>query len=389
MAYGIIRAEKVKGVKLGSGLQEHHQRSDKDGIYSNPDIDLNLSKNNIEFIHSDNFRNSIFEKIKEYGITRKIRTDAVIMIDGFCTVSGEFFQSMTQDQIVSYFKGMLPLIEKEYGPIISATLHCDEMKFNQYNYHMHFATVPIVKDDKGNYSLSAKKLMGNQKEYIAKQDRFYNQYFKGYGLDRGVSAKETHAKHINTNRWKAEQTKELNDKLQEKSEDLRDDIEDLNLDQQAIVLKIKQSQKKYQSIVDVCAKYTDRLTEIQNEINADTIICENLKKDITKQEEVIKKNNLLLLSQESTILTNKKMLKQQSQKKQALKDDMDDIAGQVAELRQRMDYLYDEYSGQYDYIDKVDYVSRRLEEEYPDYYMELITDFESYTYISEYGDIER
>lgn len=231
--------------------------------------------------------------------------------------------------------------------------------------------------------------MGNQKEYIAKQDRFYNQYFKGYGLDRGVSAKETHAKHINTNRWKAEQTKELNDKLQEKSEDLRDDIEDLNLDQQAIVLKIKQSQKKYQSIVDVCAKYTDRLTEIQNEINADTIICENLKKDITKQEEVIKKNNLLLLSQESTILTNKKMLKQQSQKKQALKDDMDDIAGQVAELRQRMDYLYDEYSGQYDYIDKVDYVSRRLEEEYPDYYMELITDFESYTYISEYGDIER
>lgn len=389
MAYGIIRAEKVKIVDLGSGLQEHHQRSDRDGIYSNPDIDLNLSKNNIEFIRSNDFRKSMYQTIKEYGITRKIRPDAVGLIDGFTTVSGEFFKDKSREEIISYFSGMLPIIEKEYGSIISATLHCDEMNFNQYNYHMHFATVPIIKNDNGKYSLSAKKLMGNQNDYIERQDRFYDQYFKGFGLERGVSVKETKAKHISTNRWKAEQAKELNNKLQEKSEDLKDDIEDLNLDQQAIVLKIKKEQKKYQSIVDVCAKYTDRLTGIQNEINADTIVSENLKKDITKQEEVIKKNNLLLLSQESTILTNKKILKQQSQKRQALKDDMDDMTEQMAELGQRMTDLYDEYSGQYEYIDKVDYISRRLEEEYSDYYLELIADFEAQTYIPEYGDIER
>ena len=125
MAYGIIRAEKVKIAELGPGLQEHYQRSDKDGIYSNPDIDLNLSKNNIEFIHSNDFRKSMYRTIKEYSITRKIRPDAVGLIDGFTTVSGEFFKDKSREEIVSYFSGMLPLIEKEYGPIISATLHCD------------------------------------------------------------------------------------------------------------------------------------------------------------------------------------------------------------------------------------------------------------------------
>ena len=231
--------------------------------------------------------------------------------------------------------------------------------------------------------------MGNQNDYIERQDRFYEQYFKNFGLERGVSAKETKVKHISTNRWKAEQVKEFNDKLKEKAEDIKDDIEDLNLDKQTVVLKIKQAQKKYQSIVDAYDKSTNRLMVIQNEIKTNTIINDKLKKDIIELEEGIQKNNLLLLSQESTIRSNKQILKQQSQKKQALKDDMDDMAEQVAELRQRMDNLYDEYSEQYDYIDKVDYVSRRLAEEYPDYYMELITDFESQAYIPEYEDLER
>lgn len=206
-AYGIIRAEKVKMAKIGKGLQIHHQRESKTGKYNNPDIDSAREKDNVVLVHSDNFRASVNQKIKEYGITRKIRSDAVGLIDGIIVVSGEFFKGKDQAEVVSFFKGILPLVEKEFGPVISATIHGDEMAYNSGNWHMHFATVPIIKKSNG-YSLSAKDVMGNQKDYIARQDRFYDQYFSKFGLDRGVSAKETHSKHIDQNRWKVEQAKQ-------------------------------------------------------------------------------------------------------------------------------------------------------------------------------------
>ncbi len=206
MAYGIIRAEKVKMAKIGKGLQAHHQRESKSGEYNNPDIDPTRAKDNVVLVHSDNFRASVNQKIKEHGITRKIRSDAVGLIDGIIVVSGEFFKGKDRTEVISFFKGILPLVEKEFGPIISATIHGDELAYNDSNWHMHFATVPIIKKGNG-YSLSAKDVMGNQKDYIARQDRFYNQYFSKFGLARGVSAKETHSKHIASNRWKAEQAK--------------------------------------------------------------------------------------------------------------------------------------------------------------------------------------
>lgn len=326
MAYGIIRAEKVKIAKLGSGLQEHHQRSDKDGVYNNPNIDLNLSKNNVVFIHSDNFIESMYQVIKDHNITRKIRPDAVGLIDGFTTVSGEFFEGKSKEQIVSYFKGMLPLIEREFGTIISATLHCDEMDFNKYNYHMHFATIPIIKDEKGKYCLSAKKIMGNQKDYIARQDRFYDGYFKIFGLERGISAKETNAKHISTNRWKAEQAKEL-------INDLKYDIEDLDDDKKIVDLQIKQEQIKLQSVRDKTDKATSNLISISSKLSQESNKYSTQKKANEELDVNIQNNNSMLRSQQSTIDTNKEILKKQELKKQALKDDVNVLVKQISVLQ--------------------------------------------------------
>lgn len=327
MAYGIIRAEKVKIAKLGSGLQEHHQRSDKDGIYNNPDIDLKLSKNNVEFIHSDNFRKSMNEVIKDHDITRKIRSDAVGLIDGFTTVSGDFFKDKTKEQIVSYFKGMLPLIEREFGPLISATLHCDEMKYNDHNYHMHFATVPIINDEKGNYCLSAKKVMGNQKDYIARQDRFYDEYFKGFGLDRGLSAKETKAEHISANRWKAEQ---------------------VELKAEQAESKTKQEKNKLRAIQDREDKVTTNLIAIESELNKqkETISKQNEtiqdnSSVISEQNKMIQNNNMMVRSQNSTIDTNKKTIQKQESKKQTLKDDVEDLLKQINVLQNQKQEIND------------------------------------------------
>lgn len=334
MAYGIIRAEKVKLAKLGSGLQEHHQRSDKDGVYNNPDIDLNLSKSNVEFIHSDDFRNSMYDVIKKHNITRKIRPDAVGLIDGFTTVSGDFFKDKSKEQIVSYFRDMLPLIEREFGPIISATLHCDEMAFNEKNYHMHFATIPIVSDEKGNYCLSAKKVMGNQKDYIERQDRFYDEYFKSFGLERGISAKETKAKHISTNRWKADQTKEI-------INDFKYEIEELKDDKKIMTLQIKQEQKRLQSVKEQTDKATSNFMAIDSILSKITDEYSK-KKQLNDELDInIKKSNMLLRSQQSTIETNKEMLKKQEFKIQSLKQNLDFLVQQINILKNQKKEIND------------------------------------------------
>lgn len=93
---------------------------------------------------------------------------------------------MNKETVTDFFKKALQIIEREYGPIVSAVVHWKSEK----SPHLHFCTVPIVKNSEGNYKLSAKELMGNRQEYISKQDRFYEEFFKNHGLERGQSAKE-------------------------------------------------------------------------------------------------------------------------------------------------------------------------------------------------------
>lgn len=116
---------------------------------------------------------------------------------------------------------------------------------------------------------------------------------------------------------------------------------------------------------------------------------EELSIEIARQKETIQKNNSMLRSQDSTIETNKKILKQQGQKKQSLKDDIDDMTEQTAELNQRMDILYSEYLKDYKSVDEAFYIFNRLRNEYPDYTKEIIADFETQSFAHEYDDIER
>ena len=87
--------------------------------------------------------------------------------------------------------------EKTYGKhIINAVIHFDEIGENDTllnedgtlraaNYHLHIATIPLVKRKDGTYSLSASDLMGGRTEYRKKQDDFYSEVSSLWGLERG------------------------------------------------------------------------------------------------------------------------------------------------------------------------------------------------------------
>ena len=74
--------------------------------------------------------------------------------------------------------------------IISAVVHMDEA-----TPHMHLVFCPINKDGK----LSAKSILGNQKSLSEWQTRYYNYMHERWNeLERGKSAQETKRKHIPT-----------------------------------------------------------------------------------------------------------------------------------------------------------------------------------------------
>lgn len=190
MAYTILRFKKDKGGAI-AGCERHNERK-KEAYKSNPDIDMNKSKENYHIIYAPQYTYSrkIKELIKEYGC--KTRKDSVKLVETLITASPEFMNKLSKGEQREYFERAVKFMKDEIGEdrIISAVVHMDEA-----TPHMHLVFCPINKDGK----LSAKSILGNQKSLSEWQTRYYNYMHERWNeLERGKSAQETKRKHIPT-----------------------------------------------------------------------------------------------------------------------------------------------------------------------------------------------
>ncbi len=192
MAYGIHRADKAKQGDL-AGLEMEANRTEKDKhSFPKSDIDWERTKYNYNFVKSENWDATIKQIVKDHGITKTIRKDAVMMIDGLYTASPEFFEGKTQEEIKEYFRECLEFHKEHYGIVFNAVVHLDEK-----TPHMAVASVPLVKNTDGSYSLSAKRLMGGRVDYHDRQDEFFNNVTEKHGLERGeVQNPEARREHL-------------------------------------------------------------------------------------------------------------------------------------------------------------------------------------------------
>ena len=243
--YGIMRIEKRKTQACAGIHAENNRDSAERKNFVSSEIDWEKTKDNIYFAKSDNFKADIEKELHAHGID-KWRKDAVTFIDGLYTASPDFFQDKKPEEIEKYFKDCLEFHKKTYGDhVINAVVHLDEA-----TPHMHVISVPIVEkseiDEKlgvpkpTEYRLSAKILMGGLKDYYKRQDEFYEDVTKGYGLERGETRNpEKRKKHLSVLEYKAQETsKELTDKEArltsidgeiKKAEDLREEKSDKGL----------------------------------------------------------------------------------------------------------------------------------------------------------------
>lgn len=225
--YGIIRLAKTKSTAVHAA-QYHNDRLP--GEHSNPDIKPHMHELNCEFLAHGKYEDEIAERTKD--LKRKVRKDAVVLVDGMMTASPEWFKDHSYDEAMAFFRDGLDFIQNRFGKenVFYYTIHRDETTL-----HAHFGFTPI-KDG----SLSWKKFFPNRQALTEFQDQFYEQVSSKYGMERGTKREygQPVKRHKTVREFKAEKVKELDREIAERTErleslqgqedELRDQVEDLD-----------------------------------------------------------------------------------------------------------------------------------------------------------------
>lgn len=224
--YGIIRLAKTKSTAVHAA-QYHNDRLP--GEHSNPDIKPKLHELNQELLAHGKYEDEIAERTKD--LKRKVRKDAVVLVDGMMTASPEWFQDHSYAEAMAFFRDGLDFIQSTFGKenVFYYTIHRDET-----TYHAHFGFTPI-KDG----SLSWKKFFPNRQALTKFQDQFYEQVSSKYGMERGIKREygQPVKRHKTVREFKADKVRELDREIAERTErleglqgqedELRDQVEDL------------------------------------------------------------------------------------------------------------------------------------------------------------------
>ena len=172
----------------------------------------------------NSFAEAIDDKISTLATKqkRKVRSDAVVLVDIVLVASPEYFRPncvdnwgfYEEDKLKAYTQASLEFLKKEYGDrLISVSLHVDEA-----TPHIHANVVPITSDGR----LSAKDMF-NKFELSKLQDK-YAESMKHLGLERGdkktahIARKE---EYYRQNRTLKEEVKEAQKEVEQTQEENR------------------------------------------------------------------------------------------------------------------------------------------------------------------------
>lgn len=207
--YAILRVQKCKGAAIGA-MQYHNDR--EPGKHTNPDIDQTRTRLNREMRSHVDYEREVQARIDDgYSGERKVRKDAVKLVEGIVTASPEFFELADDDKVREFFDDAYRFCCDEFGEsnMVHFTVHMDEE-----TPHAHFGFVPL-RDGK----LSWKGFFPNKMALGKMQDRFYGRVGALYGLSRGEKRGdgEPVRRHKSVAEYKAE-SRRVQAELDEKTE---------------------------------------------------------------------------------------------------------------------------------------------------------------------------
>lgn len=201
--YAIMRVEKRKrSAVYGLQVEANRTVSDRGKDFAASDIDWDRTKENYHFPYRDCTNWNNRISMELRAAGIKARKDSVVLIDGLYTASPEWFKGKSKQEIKDFFADCLAFHEKHYGKCINAVVHMDEA-----TPHMHVQSIPLTQDNR----LSAKTIMGSKSDYYKRQNDFYESVARDRGFDRcKQSDPKKKRKHLSVQDFKIQQAqKEL------------------------------------------------------------------------------------------------------------------------------------------------------------------------------------
>ena len=228
--YAIFRSKPILTTNDLAQIGSHNKR-EKKAYKSNPDIDIERSKDNIELVPlSDKYVKGFYNVVKEYKKEHEERmkteredrkktfkqmldkSNNVIADELLFTATNEFFKDMTREDIKDWVDTCMEFVYEDLGytkeQVLHATVHLDEK-----TPHIHCVVVPLVKkfDKRTNterYTISKKQYIKDKIHLSELQDKYHARLVsKGYDLERGIKGSDR--KHI-----KIKDYKKINRKLE-------------------------------------------------------------------------------------------------------------------------------------------------------------------------------
>ena len=288
MNYAIFRSEPIYTLNDLAQIGSHNKR-EKKAYNSNPDIKLELTKNNIELVPLDSkYVKGFHEITKEYRLEHdeRMKTERedrkrtysqmldrsknVVADEMIFTASPGFFKGLKKKNIKKWADTCMEFVYQDLGykkeQVLHATLHMDEK-----TPHIHCVVIPLVKklDKRTNterYTISKKQYIRDKIHLSELQDKYWERLTnKGFKLERGIKGSDV--EHQDIKEYK-KQSRILGKQLDSTNNMLENAITDLekNMESNKSILfdkdHIRVSKETFESMNNV-VKISKKLNELQ------------------------------------------------------------------------------------------------------------------------------
>lgn len=288
MNYAIFRSEPIYTLNDLAEIGSHNKR-EKKAYNSNPDINLEKTKDNIELVPLNSKYVKVFHELtKEYRLEHEERMKTeredrkrtysqmldrsknVVADELLFTASPGFFKNMNNKDIKKWANTCMEFVYQDLGykkeQVLHATVHMDEK-----TPHIHCVVIPLVKklDKRTNterYTISKKQYIRDNKHLSELQDKYWERLTnKGFKLERGIKGSD--AEHQDIKEYK-KQSRILGKQLDSTNNMLENAITDLekNMESNKSILfdkdHIRVSKETFESMNNV-VKISKKLNELQ------------------------------------------------------------------------------------------------------------------------------
>ncbi len=350
--YAIFRSEPIYTLQDLAQIGSHNKR-EKKAYNSNPNIKIELSKNNIDIVPlSEKYIKGFYNLTKEYKKEHdeRMKTERedrkrtfnqmlnksknVIADELIFTASHTFFDNMSNEDIKNWANTCMEFVYEDLGykkeQILHATVHLDEE-----TPHLHCVVVPLIKkfDKRTNterYTISKKQYIKDKNHLSELQDKYHTRLVnKGYDLERGIKGSDTKHQKVKefkkTTRYYEQKVNNLNCRLDNAINNFEDKMQttkNIPFDKKHIILE-KETFDSMNNIIKETKNimnFQPKIEQLFNEVNTFTKSHKalekennNLQKEIksltTRNQNLKKENNNLKLYIESILNTIKKFFR--------------------------------------------------------------------------------